>query len=298
METDNFAVDSVVEDSLLEDSAAVDTMLHFFNYGEGIDLTKVELPLYYRETFFCEEYSSFQEKMGSYGHDGIPLPYSVRTDSIITTIVIICFSLLIIAISKSSSFLLRQLKSLVMVSVNENSYVTETSTEVKFQLAIVIVACIIISLIQYLYVVRDIQTIFILPTQYHLMMVYFLVILCYFVAKAGLYSIVNNVFFTRKRNLQWLKSLLFLTSIEAVSLFPAVLLQTYFEWPAENVIIYISIVILLVKILAFYKCFIIFFRNVRFFIQIILYFCALEIVPLTILWLSLLLAGDILKIQF
>lgn len=298
METEDFAVDSLAEDSLVDDSIEVDSMLHFFDYGEGVDLTKVELPLYYRETFFCEESCFVQENMVAYGRDGILLPYSVRTDSVMTTIIIICFSLLIVAISKSSSFLLRQLRSFVMVSGNEDSYITETSTEVKFQLTMVIVACIIISLLQYLYVVRDISPTLILPTQYHLIMIYFLLILIYFVIKTGLYFIVNNVFFTEKRNLQWLKSLLFLTSIEAVCLFPAVILQAYFEWPIENVIIHVLIIVLLVKILAFYKCFVIFFRKVGFFIQIILYFCALEIVPLAILWLSLLLAGDILKIKF
>jgi len=54
----------------------------------------------------------------------------------------------------------------------------------------------------------------------------------------------------------------------------------------------------LVKILTFYKSYIIFFKQKRYFLQIILYFCALEIVPLFALWGGLLSIVDLFKIKF
>lgn len=52
----------------------------------------------------------------------------------------------------------------------------------------------------------------------------------------------------------------------------------------KTIIYYVLAVVFLVKLLSFYKCYVIFFRQNGIFLQIILYFCALEIVPLATLW--------------
>ena len=78
--------------------------------------------------------------------------------------------------------------------------------------------------------------------------------------------------------------MLILSAIEGALLYPAILFQSYFEAPAQNIVIYTVFVLVLVKILTFYKCFVIFFRKNGLFLQIILYFCTLEIIPLLALW--------------
>jgi hypothetical protein len=72
--------------------------------------------------------------------------------------------------------------------------------------------------------------------------------------------------------------------VEGVLLFPALLLQTYFQFPIQNVAYYCFGVVILIKILTFYKTYIIFFRQNALYLQNILYFCALEMVPLLSLW--------------
>ncbi|MFC2384027.1 MAG: DUF4271 domain-containing protein [Hoylesella saccharolytica] len=52
------------------------------------------------------------------------------------------------------------------------------------------------------------------------------------------------------------------------------------------------------KLLSFYKQFVLFFRQKAGFLQIFLYFCALEIVPLCALLRTLAIAADYLKINF
>ena len=58
------------------------------------------------------------------------------------------------------------------------------------------------------------------------------------------------------------------------------------------------IVLILVKSLTFFKSFAIFFRRKGNFLQNILYFCALEIVPLTSFWGFVAIMINFLKINF
>ena len=65
--------------------------------------------------------------------------------------------------------------------------------------------------------------------------------------------------------------------------FPAVLLLSYFGLPITETAIYAFIVVILAKLLSFYKAYIIFFKRTVSIVQSFLYFCALEIMPLGIL---------------
>ena len=72
----------------------------------------------------------------------------------------------------------------------------------------------------------------------------------------------------------------------------------YFDMPIRNVEIYFATVLFLVKLMTFYKCYLIFFRQNVVSLQIILYLCALEIVPLLVLWGVLDFTANSLKINF
>ena len=95
-----------------------------------------------------------------------------------------------------------------------------------------------------------------------------------------------------------MKGYLFLFSCEGVLLFPVVMLLTYFNLSLDAAIIYALIVVGLVKILSFYKSYIIFFRGNGSFLQIFLYFCALEAVPFSGVCGGLVLMSHYLKINF
>jgi hypothetical protein len=120
----------------------------------------------------------------------------------------------------------------------------------------------------------------------------------YFLVKWLTYTLVNSVFFNSKRNRHWIKMKLFISSIEGMILFPAVLLQAYFNMSEQNVIIYFIIVLFFVKILTFFKCYVVFFRRNVFKLQIILYFCALEMMPLLVFWGALDFVANSLRIIF
>jgi hypothetical protein len=85
--------------------------------------------------------------------------------------------------------------------------------------------------------------------------------------------------------------------MEGVVFLPAVLLQAYFDMTEKNVVIYFVIVLIFVKILTFFKCYVAFFRRNVVKLQIILYFCALEMVPLLAFWGALDYVTDSLRIN-
>jgi len=108
---------------------------------------------------------------------------------------------------------------------------------------------------------------------------------------------VNWVFFNSRANAFWQKSTLFLNSIEGLLLFPMVMVMAYFGISSHTVNLYTLGVVILVKFLLLYRCYVIFFKKIGAFLQIILYFCALEIIPLLMLFGTLSMMVNYLKIN-
>jgi len=120
----------------------------------------------------------------------------------------------------------------------------------------------------------------------------------YFMVKWFLYSVVNTVFFSGNKKLQWDYAFLLITAIETVLLFPLVLLIVYFEWSVKIALFFFVFVLIINKMLTFYKSWSIFFRQNNRSLQIFLYFCALELTPLFVFggaWLSIV---NVLKVNF
>ena len=81
-------------------------------------------------------------------------------------------------------------------------------------------------------------------------------------------------------------------------LFPLVLLAVYFDLNAETAKILIFIILGITKIMLFYKCIRNFFPHIHGSFHLILYFCALEILPDFVLWKGIILANNILILNF
>jgi len=121
--------------------------------------------------------------------------------------------------------------------------------------------------------------------------------LAYFLLKSLLYTVVNTVLFDSKRNKQWMRSFLFITSAEGILMFPIMMVKGYFDISTESAGIYVIIVLSIIKILTIFKSYIIFFSRNVVKLQIILYFCALEMVPLLFLRSILNATANMLKIN-
>ena len=272
--------------------------LHLPGHKPGKSIRDVSLPQYYRESFFSKDSLFHPElKGGRQGVAGDPVPYTVAGDDFITTLLLFCFLIACVAFSKSRLFIIRQAKTFFRIPRQGTTVITETSNELRFQLFLVLQACLLIAVGYFIYSRASISDTFTIE-QYLVISIYAGCVAVYFLLKSFLYTAVNLIFFDRKKNEQWMKAFLFLISCEGTALFPAIMLMTYFGFSLQAAVVYTSIVVGIVKILSFYKSLIIFFRRKGAFLQIILYFCALEVVPLFALSGGLILISHYLKINF
>ena len=271
--------------------------LHLPGQERPRDLKEVNLPHYYRENFFSNNTMYHPElSTEQIGTSGTPIPYSFQNDSFVTGILIICFLLITFVLSRISDFLLRQAKHFFSTQKSEQT-LTETGSEIKFQFLFLFITCLLYALLYFFYTTHFIANTFIFSSEYILLVIFSGAIISYMVIRMLLYTIVNNTFFTNKKNLQLQESLLLITSLEGVALFPLVLLMAYFQYSLQNAIIYTVTILIFAKILTFYKSYTIFFNQKGGFLQIFLYFCALEMIPLIVLWSGLLVITENLKIN-
>ena len=292
------AIQSRFKPSEIHWSGRPDT-LHLPGHDKGHNLLDVQLPQYYREGFFSKD-TLFHPELpgGRYGVAGDPIPYSVHNDSIISTFLLICFVMMIISLSNAKHFIISQAKNFIYVPREGITELSETGTELRFLMLLVFLDSLFLSLLYYFYSIERFGETYILKSQYYLLGIFLGITLCYFLLRFIAYSLVNNIFFDGKRNGHWLKALLFISALEGTLLFPLVIFWTYFGLSVGNAIICFNIILVIVKILTIYKCYVIFFRQNVFKLQIILYFCTLEIVPLLAFWGALEITANSLKINF
>ena len=267
--------------------------------GKGQSLIDVQLPQYYREGFFSKDTLYHPELPGGrFGVAGDPIPYNIHNDSIVTSILLAFFILMVIAFANTHKFMVRQLKKFFYVPSDGSLEMAETGTEIRIQLFLVLLNSVLLALLYYFYVIHFVAQTFILQSQYHLIAIYMGMMVSYFVAKGLIYTLVNLVFFGSKKNRHWMKTKLYMTSMEGLVFLPAVLLLAYSNMTEENIVVYFVVVLIFVKILTFFKCYVVFFRRNVVKLQIILYFCALEMVPLLTFWGALDFVTSSLKINF
>ena len=251
----------------------------------------------------------------SYGVAGDPMPYTLRGDNIVTIMLLGCFILGFISIARSLPFIRRQLKNFFYITHNEDDMFNETSNEMRFQLLLVFIDCLLLGIASFQLATEADSSLFTLhpsaavansslfTLHSSLDAVVLLpplsaLFLAYILCKWTIQSMVNTVFFGSKKNIQWMKVQIFITACFTIFIYPIVLLQVYFDLSLEKTIYLFGFMLFLNKILTFYKCWLIFFRQNGSFFQIILYFCALEITPLLALGGIWLMMTDLLKVNF
>ena len=257
------------------------------------------MPQYYREGYFSSDPMFHPELPGGrYGTAGDPVPYAMSSDNVITSLLLLCFILAVIAFSGVRSFMTRQIKSFFYAPHHDGSEATETAGELRFQIFLALLTCLLLALLAYLYTAHFAGDVFVLDSQYLLIAIFLAIMVGYGLLRVLGYTLVNVILFDGKRNIQWLKSLLLITNVEGVFLFPLVVLLAYFDMSVQNAEIYFIIALVLVKIFTIYRCYTIFFRQNVVSLQIILYLCALEVIPLLSLWRVLMVTTSSLKINF
>lgn len=271
--------------------------------NQGVDVTIVDsLPLFYQDQFVTQDtvqltpYHSRREFAS--GQEGVPLPYSPRMDSGISFILLVCLLFTSFALARSKKFLLQLVKGFAFHRERTSMFAASTSGDVRFLLLPVLQTCILSGVCIFNYF-NDLQpTLMVKVSPYLLLGVYISCCLVYLLVKWLLYSFLGWIFFDKEKTSLWLESYSVLIYYVGFALFPFVLLLVYFDLKISLLITIGLLLTIFTKILMLYKWIKLFFSNLNGLFLLILYFCALEIVPCLIVWQGLIEINNNLVLKF
>ncbi|MEG1659990.1 MAG: DUF4271 domain-containing protein [Bacteroides sp.] len=269
----------------------------------GVDVLEVkELPLFYlgkfapSDTLHLTRYHS-QREFAS-GQEGIPLPYSPRTDSGMVLILLVCFLLTSFALARNKRFLSQLMKDFLLHRERSSIFTTSTAGDLRFLLLLMVQTCILggVCIFNYFNDLQPMLTSRIPP--HFLLGSYVGICLVYLLSKWMAYSFLGWLFFDKGRRDTWIESYSTLIYYLGFVLFPFVLFLVYFDLTIQLLIVIGLLLLFSTKILMLYKWLKLFLFHLSDIFLLILYFCALEIIPCLMLYRGVMELNNYLVIKF
>ena len=232
------------------------------------------------------------------GFEGTPISYSPRTDDAIALTLLACFFLSSIALARGKKFLSQQVKDFVLRRERTSIFDSSTAADVRYLLVLVLQTCVLSGITFLNYFHDTCPALMDHVSSLLLLGIYVGFCLAYFLLKWLLYMFLGWTFFDKNKTNIWLESYSALIYYVGFALFPFVLFLVYFDLSLTNLVIIGSIILIFTKILMFYKWIKLFFHQFSGLFLLILYFCALEIVPCLLLYQGMIQMNNILLIKF
>ena len=232
------------------------------------------------------------------GFEGTPISYSPRTDDAIALTLLVCFFLSSIALARGKKFLSQQVKDFVLHRERTSIFDSSTAADVRYLLVLVLQTCVLSGITFLNYFHDTCPALMDHVSSLLLLGIYVGFCLAYFLLKWLLYMFLGWTFFDKNKTNIWLESYSALIYYVGFALFPFVLFLVYFDLSLTNLVIIVSIILIFTKILMFYKWIKLFFHQFSGLFLLILYFCALEIVPCLLLYQGMIQMNNILLIKF
>ena len=232
------------------------------------------------------------------GFEGTPISYSPRTDDAIALTLLVCFFLSSIALARGKKFLSQQVKDFVLHRERTSIFDSSTAADVRYLLVLVLQTCVLSGITFLNYFHDTCPALMDHVSSLLLLGIYVGFCLAYFLLKWLLYMFLGWTFFDKNKTNIWLESYSALIYYVGFALFPFVLFLVYFDLSLTNLVIIGSIILIFTKKLMFYKWIKLFFHQFSGLFLLILYFCALEIVPCLLLYQGMIQMNNILLIKF
>ena len=232
------------------------------------------------------------------GFEGTPISYSPRTDDAIALTLLACFFLSSIALARGKKFLSQQVTDCVLHRERTSIFDSSTAADVRYLLVLVLQTCVLSGITFLNYFHDTCPALMDHVSSLLLLGIYVGFCLAYFLLKWLLYMFLGWTFFDKNKTNIWLESYSALIYYVGFALFPFVLFLVYFDLSLTNLVIIGSIILIFTKILMFYKWIKLFFHQFSGLFLLILYFCALEIVPCLLLYQGMIQMNNILLIKF
>ena len=232
------------------------------------------------------------------GFEGTPISYSPRTDDAIALTLLACFFLSSIALARGKKFLSQQVKDFVLHRERTSIFDSSTAGDVGYLLVLVLQTCVLSGITFLNYFHDTCPALMNRVSPLLLLGIYVGFCLAYFLLEWLIYMFLGWTFFDKNKTNIWLESYSALIYYVGFALFPFVLFLVYFDLSLTNLVIIGAIILIFTKILMFYKWIKLFFHQFSGLFLLILYFCALEIVPCLLLYQGMIQMNNILLIKF
>ena len=228
---------------------------------------------------------------------GETLPYSMASDWAVTVFVLVAFFIIAIVVGRGRKLIQQHLK-MIFLGKDRASFFDESPGGVlRYVGALNVVTAMLLGVAVFGYVNAGMEWGEAPVSSIVMLTAYSATILFYLLLKGGFYSLVNWVFFENIQQKNWTQTFFDVTGFSCFVIFPVLLLAVYHGVDSIFLECFSIGFLLFVKILLFYKCVKNFFRHLKEWFHLILYFCTLEIIPLFLLWEGVELINSILKLK-
>ena len=216
------------------------------------------------------------------GMKGEPLPYKIESDEAIVGALTLCLVLILFALQRGSKSLVLYLKEAVTLRRRKNFFEEKISVSSVSSAAL----CMSTILSSGICIYRYYATTSLLEGVNHVfaLAAYTFAFAILIEGKYLLYNFVNWVFFNREKNDLWKQNYWGLIAASGVLLFPSMLYAVFLDSGMQISDYLLLMILVIFKILLFYKLIGNFFSHLYGVSHLILYFCALEIIPDLLLW--------------
>lgn len=257
------------------------------------------IKLYYAEQYAPGDSASLSSSRDEIhpGLEGNKVPHQLSADDGITALLLLCFFLVAYVLSKGKRFLLQQAKEFSFNKERGNLFDSSTATDVRFRISLLFQTCVLLGIFIFDYFYDHTPGLLNKYPPIAILGIYIGVCVSYYFVKWLLYSFLFWIFFDKAKTVVWIEAYSTILYYLGFSLFPLVLLMVYFNL-SSNILIAIGLgLVIFAKILMFYKWLKLFFNNLYGLFCLILYFCALEIVPCLVLYQGLIQINNLLLIK-
>ena len=218
------------------------------------------------------------------GEQGIPFQYLPRTDDFIALILLVCFFISSFVLSRNKRHLLLQIKSFFNQRDRASIFGNSASIDIRFLILMLLQTAIFSGLFFFNFFDDISPSLMENVSPYLLLGGYIVSCAVYILLKWLMYVLLGWIFFDKNKTSLWISSYFTLVCYFGFVLFPFVLLLIYFDLKLIYLVVLGLFLLLFVKILMFYKWIKLFFNKFEGLLLLILYFCALEIIPCLLLY--------------
>lgn len=215
---------------------------------------------------------------------GTPIPYSIGCDNLILSLFVASLLGCAYVLLRDGASIAERLKKMFYykgqaMPYNSRAGISSTGNCFLYLLLILYTTIIIFGYLQQIGKLQALEKSFIAFTAFAAISALFIAI------KGIIYEIINNVLFSREQAREWRESYFFTLQLLSFALLP--LVTAVILVPTLNNIIFNGYLLFIGAIyltMLFIRCFNIIFNEKSYFLDIFLYLCAIELLPLVFMW--------------